>query len=231
MKKQTILLVAIVAGMASSSFAQGYAIFGTSGKNFIYDDFTTPGSSVVSSGTANVAFLIGATGQTPLIDSAIGASNPTSNTNTLSATAWSDILNDQNFSLGYNYNSGSPSLCVVLDNTSTLAKGGINYNAGGTFQVNGYTSIASATAVEIYVIAWNASYATPALAAANNAAVGWSAPFTYSLSASLSSPPSNMSASGLTAFGVSQVTTIPEPATMALFGLGGLSVLLFRRRK
>ena len=227
MKKQIILLAAIVVGIASSSFGQGYMNFGTSGKNWVYDDFTTHGISVVSSGTADVAFMIGNLGATPSVD-AISTSNPSGNTANLSATAWTDILTDPNFSLGYNLSG--PTLASTTVNTASIARGGFGYKGGAEFQVNGYGNTLATASYTVYVIAWNAAYATPTAAANAGAAVGWSNPFTYVLQPNTSTTPANFITSGMTAFGVSPVTPVPEPTTMALFGLGGLALLAFRRR-
>ena len=42
-----MLAVLTLGVSAITTFAQSYVLFGTSGKNWIYDNLTTPGSSVV----------------------------------------------------------------------------------------------------------------------------------------------------------------------------------------
>ena len=226
MKKQLILTVLALGVSAVTTFAQGYVTFATTGKNFIYDNFTTPNTSVVSSGTADVAFLIG-TG-TPLIEQFYGNNNGNP-TGTLTfgtyGNPWNDILTDPNFHLATNM--ATSVRCVVLDNTSSLAKGGISYNGGSSFQA----LLQAGGTWQVYAIAWNAAGPAgnnPYLAATDGEAVGWSDVFNYSSPTSTGTAPSSFNASGMVAFGV---TPVPEPVTFALVGLGGLSLLLFRRRK
>jgi len=232
MKKQ-IILGAIVLGFAASSFGQGYAAFYTTAKSWVYDNFSTAGTSQVG-GTAGAniftALLIGS--GVPAVD-AVSASNPTGNTTAFSAstgaTIWSDILNDPNYQLAQNLSGNT--LVVGTINTAGTTRGGFSYQSGASFQVAGWGNNTANTPVSVYVIGWNAAYATPALAAAAGAAVGWSSPFTYTLLKDTTTSPSSANASGLTAFGVTPIAAAPEPATMALAALGGASLLLFRRRK
>jgi len=225
MKKQ-IILAALVVGFAASSFGQGYMLFATSGRSWLYDNFTTPGTSVLggsAGSTIDLAVLIATQGDTPLVGS---VGNPTGNTSTLSPNVWTEILNDPNFSLVGNAIGGTNAIVGV--NTANTTRGGFAYNGGSSFQVAGYGSISGNVNVTAYVIGWNSAYATPQAAALANAAVGWSNPFTYIIINGVLTTPATMNASGMTAFGVSPV---PEPATMALAGLGGLALLAFRRRK
>ncbi len=222
MKKTLITVALAVASMAS--FGQGYFLF-TGTPRTAWDAFSSPGVAKGNS-TMNVSFLWAANGATPMV-SALGASSGTNNqtsglggfTPSQLTTAWTDILTDPNFTVAVN--AGTSSTVVGL----TTAAGGNTYNASGTF---GVTGTAPGANYELYMIGWNSLYATPALAAAGSSAVGWSAPFSYAAVTSIGTPLS-MSASGLTAFGVQGV--IPEPTTLALAGLGGLSLLLIRRRK
>lgn len=221
-----MLAVLTLGVSAITTFAQSYVLFGTSGKNWIYDNFTTPGSSVVSGGTADVAFLIG-TG-TPLIEQFYGNNNGNP-TGTLSFGAhgdpWNDILTDPHYTLATNM--ATSAMCTVLDNTSFLVKGGFVYNGGVEFRATNNPG----GIIQVYVIAWDAdgpAGGNPYLAALDNEAVGWSDLFNYSSPTSVMSAPGPFNAAGMTAFGV---TPVPEPVTFALAGLGGLSLLLFRRRK
>jgi hypothetical protein len=225
MKKQ-IILAAIALGLVTSSFGQGYMSFATTGRSWVYDNFSTWGVSQ-NGGTLNninVAFLIANAGSTSLI----GAGSPTSNTVTLSHSAWASILTDPNFSLGVNMGTGSTAIVGI--NTASIARGGFGYLAGAGFQVNGFGNSTANLPVAVYVIAWNNAYATPAFAAAAGAAVGWSSVFTYTLQKDTITPAPFFNTSGMAAFGVSPLL-IPEPSSIALAGLGGLSLWLFRRRK
>jgi len=76
----------------------------------------------------------------------------------------------------------------------------------------------------LFLVGWDANYATPTLAAVANAAVGWSASFNYTSFAGTAAPHSMPL---IPEFGV---WGIPEPSTLALAGLGSLTLFLFRRR-
>ena len=214
---------------AASAFGQGYFSF-TSGKSQVRDGFTTPGVSALGS-TINVSFLWAAASTTPTIDTLISAQSLALGTNNQSglgytaATAWTAILNG-----GFTFatNAGSGNLVVALTSTT----GVISYNpgagAGAAFSVLG---TAVNTQYTIYEVAWSSAYATPWLAAAANAAVGWSSPFQYT---SVTQTGFVNSMNGLApSYGVFAPATgaVPEPSTMALAALGGASLLLFRRRK
>jgi hypothetical protein len=218
MKKTLITIALALTGFAS--FGQGYFLF-TGNPRTAFDTFTTPGTSKGAS-TMDVGFLWGSTAATPLISGILASGTSTNsvasgNGSQFAATAWSDLLSDPNFTVAVN--SGTSATVIV----PTAATGNWSYNSAGSFGVTG-TAAASYTVI---VFAWNGAYATPTLAKNAGAAVGWSAPFTYAAVSSIGSAPT-MALSGLTAFGV--VNPVPEPATMALFGLGGLSLLMFRRR-
>jgi hypothetical protein len=153
----------------------------------------------------------------PLVDS-IMAGTPT-NFAALGAgfnymTAWNDILNDPNFTLAYDNNTSA------LAMTHTIGSfGGFNYN-GSAFPIAGTTVDSTYT---FYVIGWDAHFASPQLAAASGSVVGWSQPFSYTAVSQIEIP-GNMS---VNPFGV---LLVPEPSTMALMSLAGLSLFLFRRR-
>lgn len=224
MKKYLLTAALLVASV--SAFGQGYFLMVAS-KGATTDGFTTPGTVSLSSGTVNVGFLWGSTG-TPAIITLAGSTgnNGGSPTNTPSYSpppgAWNAILNDPNYTLAVNGNTAA--LVVTPSNTSSLAKGGYAYNSSATFPVTG---TASGNSYTLVAIAWDKNFATPAAAAAANAAVGWSNPFTYAAVNNIGTP-ANFTASGVGQFGVYPV---PEPATLALAGLGAASLLLFRRKK
>jgi len=227
MKK--LLTIATVAAALSglSALGQGYFLFTGSAKT----EWTgwlngTPQIGAVQAGSNNVAFLIG-TG-TPLVDGleASTATNAVQNLTTLfgmtggtNVTAWYDILNDPDYSLA-TYNTGGTRV-ILAPNASNGAIG-----TGTEVEVNG-TSSAGGT-ISIYVIGWSAAYATPQAAALAGSPVGWSAPFSYTYANSIGTP-LNFTQSGLGNYMVDPAP-IPEPTTLALAGLGGLSLLLFRRR-
>jgi PEP-CTERM motif len=226
MKKLIALTTITAAIVATSAFGQGFVQF-TTGKSQAWDGFTTAGSSALSS-KVNVALFWAAQGSTPTVASLL-ASTPTSGNSTTvesytAAQAWTDILNG-GFTLGQNASSGNANVIQL-----TAANGGIQYFGGSGFNLAG---TAANTAYAMYFVSWDATYATPALAAAANggagAAVGWSSVFTYTTVANTGTP---SSMSGLAPqFGTFVPVSAPEPSTMALAGLGGAAMLLFRRRK
>jgi hypothetical protein len=166
-----------------------------------------------------VAFLWAASG-TPAVDSILASviNTATVSSSTWQAsTAWTDILTDPTFTLARDVNAGN---AVAV--AQTLTSGAFQYNSGSVFGINGTTA---GTPVQVFEIGWSSAYATPALAAAANSAVGWSAVFAYTPTLFTATP---VPMAAPTQWGTAGV---PEPSTMALAGLGSLSLLLFRRRK
>jgi hypothetical protein len=211
--KKIILIATLIASLTGlSAFGQGYFQFVT-GKSQVWDCFTSGSPQLAT--TVNVAFLWAANGSVPVVASLYG-STPTSGLPPLYAisAAWSDILTDPNYTFAAN--SGNGQVAV----TQSTSSGALNY---GPLAVTG-TMVG--TTYSLFMVGWDANYATPVLASAANAAVGWSASFSYTAYAATAT---SSSMSGLTpAFGV---WGVPEPSTLALAGLGSLSLLLVRRRK
>jgi hypothetical protein len=226
MKK--LLLTSVVAfATCISSFAQGNVLFGASSKA-IWDDFSTGTPHLAAD--LYVALVFSAT--TPTIEGITGtglatagngsvytATNSTSATTSFTAaTAWNDILKGNGFLVD------GPTALTALQG-STSANGSVTYNASTAFSAD---NVIAGTTYYGYLIAWSTAYSTPTLAAAADAAVGWSAYFTYTPTSGINIP---VNINTLTIpFGVAPVT-VPEPCTMALLGLGGLSLLVIRRRK
>ncbi len=219
MKRLSAIITFVSICTAFSSFGQGYFQFQT-GKSQVWDGFSSFASQLSS--TVDVAFLWGAQGAVPqvaAIANGVPSTATTINVTWTASAAWTAILNDPNFTFAVNSGAGN-SLASALCTTA----GGINYNGGIAFA--GPLATSPGSTYTLFMIGWDATYATPALAQASNAAVGWSQTFNYTATAFTASP---NSMTGLTpAFGV---VGIPEPATLALAGLGGVAFLLLRRRK
>jgi len=258
MKKQIAILATVIAASGFTAYGQDYITFGTAADLYVYDEFTTPGTGLVSNGNIDVAFLwnsstalsgasadllpgvpgtssqYGLKGSGSALDqvatngvSSVGAANPLSTIASMLSAGWQ---------LGQNLNSGvgSAATGTVISPTAIITgtKGGgiAQYNGGDAFEISASTSGTPASDggnIEMVMIAWNAS------AGANyqNASdVGWSDPFTEEFGTSDGDLDVGglESGGGLNQFGVAPV---PEPTTLALAGLGGLSMLFLRRRK
>jgi len=221
-KKLMVTLAAVLATAGMTAFGQGYIEFSTSG-GFVYDDFTTPGTDVKAPGNVTVTFLWAANGAT----SALGAGLATTGQVTESGGAASiETMLSSGWTVANNTGTG-----VEADNTvhaSGPTQGGIGY---GTFQVTGTSS--AGINYEVVVVGWASTEgATLSAALASGGALGWSSAFSYASGSSSTSPLSQFSAAGNgTPFGVAGVASTPEPTSLALAGLGGLSMLFLRRRK
>jgi PEP-CTERM motif len=220
MKKILALSLLAVSIAVPSAFGQGYFTFQT-GKSQAWDGFTTAGTSALSSNVKTAFLWAAGTVASPMPI----ASTPTSgNSNTSEsytvASAWSAILGGT-FTIATNAANSQ----IAVQNTA--ANGSITYNGGVSFGVAGTSP---STTYSIFIIGWGGNYSDPFTAAANGAAVGWSTVFQQ---ASLTSIGTGPNFSGLGAnFGVfAPAVSTPEPSTMALAGLGGAAMLLFRRRK
>jgi hypothetical protein len=213
--KKFIVIASLTTSLTGlSAFGQGYFQF-TTGKSQVWDCFSSGSPQLAT--TVNVAFLWGANGAVPAVGSLM-ASTPASGFPTYTTSAaWTAILTDPNFTLAVN--NANSQVAVA----QSAAGGSITYNGGTAFGVSGTSP---SVAYSLFMVGWDANYATPALASVANAAVGWSAPFTYTATAFTAVP---TSMSGRTAaFGV---WGIPEPSTLVMAGFGSLFLLLFRRRK
>lgn len=221
MKKLLILssLCAMFVGL--SAFGQGFINF-ASGKSQTYYNLV-PGGGAAS--TLDVSFLWGTANVTPAIATLTGMNSvPTSTPTNVTvawgganpvASAWTEILGDANYTLAHNQNANN-AVPVQL----ALANGSFNY---GNVALLG----SSPGTIYLFEIAWLAAYgSTPAAAQSAGSPLGWGNVFSYSLVASTSTPGPISGANGFGTF-----LPIPEPSTLALAGLGGLSLLLFRRRK
>ena len=223
--KKTILTALAVMALGASTYAQGLFLFSGNTKT-AWDNYSVANIGKLAA-DINVSFLFAPSSSTALITSVL-SSTPT-NAATLGTTysasaAWSAILTDPNFHLATN-SSGN-----TLVQSTTTAGGAWTYNSSGSFAVN---NTAGNTQYSIYIIGWSSAYANPFLAAAANAPLGWSSVFTYTSGQLPSGPGPFPAGTPAQQFGVIQGTTapVPEPGTLVLAGLGGLSLLAFRRKK
>jgi len=207
-----------------SAFGQGYLSFTAAKSQVSYNGLYGGGAA----STLSVSFLWGNNNVQSAIQALSGSlftapSTAISNTvawagTTANATAWSAILTDPNFTIAQNINAGNAQVAQPV-----AANGSFTY---------GNTGLPGSTAgntVYAFEIAWLGG-GNPGTAAAANAAVGWGNVFSYVLTASTQG--AGTIGASANQFGVGNwAAPVPEPATMALGGLGALSLLLFRRRK
>jgi len=252
MKKQIAILATMVAASGFSAFGQDWITFGTANATWIYDEFTTPGTGIYAGNgdNVNVTFLWDAstslTGNSADLLSAVGtefgqkngaavdqvatngvtsvaAANPESEIASMLANGWQ---------LGNNYSSGSGSAATgsVIASAGIIGTryGGVpEYNGGSSFEVSTTSTGVSGSDIEVIMLAYVGSSYSSATD------LGWSNPFLNGIGSSAgdSNGDNPQSFYGLNQFGVAAVTGVPEPTTLALAGLGGLSMLFLRRRK
>jgi len=219
MKILAVLAALFVAG-AFDAFGQGYMSFGAS-KGFVYDyNFGNP---VISSSESSVTFLWSVTGANDLL----GAGIPT--TGGEAAGGWANLETMVAYD-GWNVATvlGGSEVDVAV-NSSTIAKGGFSFNGGASFQLAGSTA---GETIDLIVVGWyneDGTINTLEQAAAASDQLGWDSEFTYATGATPESPIDvTMDSSGGAPFSLDDV---PEPTTLTMAGLGGLSMLFVRRRK
>ena len=214
MKKLTLIVTAAMMLTGLSAFGQGYFAL-SGGPGSVWNDWN-PGFPLPGRGGSvnRVAFLWGSG---PALITSVMPSVPTNSPGlTLSASAWNAILNDPNYHFATNDSSGQ-----LISQTNAFNGG---FSISGTQPIRG----TAPGPYQMYVIAWDAQYATPeAAAASGTAAFGWSAVFNYNAVNNIGTP-ATLAASGFQPFGVAPV---PEPTTCALAGLGAAALLVLRRRK
>jgi hypothetical protein len=214
--KCIFIAIALVTQAATSSFAQGNILIGAN-HDSIWND--TTGTPVVNN-QLYFSLIAGPAATTPSVSSIATFSPTNDNFGYNPAEAWNDILNQSGFFFVDGTNNG-PIVGAIGGN------GGFAYNDSTGFSS---LNLNGGTTNTMYLIAWSTAYATPALAQAANAAVGWSAPFQYTPSSGPVLPNNGISMNSLvTPFGVN-IGPVPEPTTVALAGMGGLALFGLRRR-
>jgi len=236
MKKQIAILAALVATSGFAAFGQDYLEISITGTKYVWDNSTTPGVGLpATAGEYDVAFLWAPTGTADSLPS-VGTEfastfTPTDQvatngvTSTGAGIAAIQSMLSSGWSIGEYFGGGSN---IV---TTTGAKGAITASPG-VFELQGGTGT-SGSSIEMIFFAFNASDTALATGAGGNGlssvtALGWSNPFSTTVGSGSSDPNAGGGQSGANGFGVAPV---PEPTTLALAGLGGLSMLFLRRRK
>lgn len=209
MKK--LLALGVLASLTLSAFGQGQVVFNnrvtttTAGVNDAVIDakvyVDAVGGTLCSGSGYRAALLGGAVGSTPASASSVGTLTLLASPTT--AATWVE------------FRTGAPAGYINIG-TDVARVTALPYGTTGVFQM----------------VAWSGNYTTfaAAYAAAQSdlsVKVGWSALLTRPTSQNATDlNPPNLQ--GLASFAI---TTVPEPSTMALAGLGAAALLIFRRRK
>ena len=226
MKKIVLIAALITTVSGMTAFGQGWVNW-TQGRYGVGNLFTTPG--ILQFSSTDVALYIataaGSGAAAPGVELLQGGTATNSSPSWTVNQAWTAILTDPNYQLATDVTLATSGIMGV----STGSHGGGYQYAHGAVQNIEFNTVAGMTSganYNMYVVAWNSAYANPTAAGLAGSAVGWSQMFTY---ATGSSALATVLPTVVTGFGV--FNPVPEPSTIALAGLGGLSLLLFRRRK
>ena len=230
MKKLVLISTMAITLAGLSAFGQGYFNF-SGGKSSVWDG---TGATDVRNSTIDVAFLWAPANTTSKVgtDTALtgsgalaGVPNTMNSANSTyqASAAWADIFTDPNFVFGLDANTAN-SLVVQ----TTLSTGAWAFIGQPPVTVPfGVTGTSSSVQYSIFAIGWSSAYATPTAAELAGGKVGWSTVLQLTGASSIGTP----GIPAWTQFAVAGAPPVPEPTTLALAGLGGLSLLLFRRRK
>jgi len=229
MKKQIAILASMIAASGFTAFGQDWSVLQTSGNGVVWDEFTTVGvGHEAPAGDVNVELLWALTGTAD----PLGAGLATTGVSSTGAEATlATMLSSGGWNLAQNYASGSGSAALGTAETTTagtVSKGGsiVAYNGGNPFQLTPSSTGATGSSIEEILIAFSGNaYSTAS-------ALGYSGMISepIGLTAGDANSFNQQTSEGLTPFGVA-LTSVPEPTTLALAGLGGLSMLFLRRRK
>jgi hypothetical protein len=228
MKKLIAILATAMAAGGASAFAQDWVTVGEGGNGLVWDQFTTPGTShEAPAGDVTVQVLWALTGTAD----PLGAGLATSGVSSTAAESTIANMLSGSWSLMQNLNSGVGSAGLGTVSTTTggsVSKGGsiVAFNTDNPFEFTSSSPVASGGNIEVIFLAFNSAASSYSSAAD----LGYSGMVDVSVGTTVGDPNAT-SPETATAFGVAPVTPVPEPATLALAGLGGLSMLFLRRRK
>lgn len=245
MKKQIALLATIIAASGLTAFGQDWISFQDTSKT-TWNLFSGSPNTFASGGDIDAVILWAPTGTADALSgvagtgtgqgyglragaandqvatnaTSVGSVNPVSEINSMLSSGWV---------MATNINSGTGSaatgLAIASDSASLgLAVGQVGFDGGVPFEIAGGTGV-SGSSIEMVILAYNASAGSWSTASA----LGWSNPFSDVVGSSASD--SNAQQEGSPLVNQFGVAAVPEPATLALAGLGGLSMLFLRRRK
>jgi len=233
--KKLIAILAIAIGTGGiSAFAQDWLVVQTSGNGLVWDDSSGNGK-VAGAGDLDVEALWALAGTADPLGAG-SATNGAASSGAATASSTIASMLSSGWTLAQNYGSGAGTAALGTVETgsggTTGGKGGsiVAYNGGNPFEIdNGASTGASGSTIEMILIAFNSAAGSYSTASD----IGWSGLINEQIGTTSGDPNATEqeTAAGLTPFGADAVTATPEPTTLALAGLGGLSMLFLRRRK
>jgi len=228
--KKLVITTAMSLGLLASSYAQGFFSFDNS------PDYTGAANAntitigaLGAAGEGTVGAVVGSGGAPNYSVGYLWLLGTAQSGNSLTPTVFlgdgavygAQTLNGQPIAVS------SPAIGSFLAATGDAPDAGGLYGNGSISPAS--SGLADGTLITIQVVAWYDPSGTATFAsalAANTINVGWSSLYTIRLAAGLDTTVADLSAvNGFT------VQAVPEPTTMALGALGGLSLLLFRRKQ
>lgn len=219
--KKFALAITLFAAIDMNALADGYVEFDAS-KSYVWDEFTTPGTGVVAPGDVTVTFLWALVGTPDPLGAGVATNGVFSTTG-----GWSTVSSmiSSGWNIAEDAGNGNAEADVAV-NSSGPVKGGFGYGSGPPLPLAGTTG---GDTYEFVVIGWDNLMGATTLeeGMAEDVPMAWSNGFDYVTGATLEAPVLIFSQSGMDPFGV---VPVPEPATLALAGLGGLSLLIVRRK-
>lgn len=229
-----------IAILATAIAASGFTAFGQDWITFSLPDTTiwlnhiTPAMPAADAGTVNAIILwsanttVGSGDLLPSVGSEFGLRGTGTvldqvATNALDFGGAEPIFDIQEMlSSGWSIAVDMATGMDAVGNDSASGRGGLAYNSGDPFQVQGVTG-ASGSEIQEIVLGYpstTSSYTTAV-------GLGWSNPFDITVGTSSTDPNASATQTSANQFAV---VIAPEPTTLALAGLGGLSLLAFRRK-
>lgn len=229
--KKLLITTAMTLGLLASSYAQGFFDLGNSA-NYTGDNTAVGIVTIGAQGAAGEGTVGAVVGSGSAPNYSVGYLWLLGTTFSGQSLSVSTFLSD-----GAVYGAqtlttaATPAANPVIG--SFLAATGDAVDAGGLYDIGAIspatTGLPDLTQITVQVVAWYNPTGTGTFAAAlanGSINVGWSQTVTVKLAAG-----TDQNSQDLSSVPSFTVQAVPEPTTMALGALGGISLLLFRRKK